>query len=123
MQALEAALANYSSPERAQAAYERYACLGKYLRNSLRRLGIEPLAQEEWAAPVVATFAPPGDLSAEAFVRRCRDWGYEIGGQSSYLAERRLVQIAVMGAIDQARLDPFFKRLSTWLDRTTVYAQ
>src|SRR5262249_14246834 len=84
--ALDAALANYVSPEKARARYELYATLGVYVREQLRRLGLEPLAAESCAAPVVTTFAPPEGESSEAFVARCHSWGYELGGQSGYLA-------------------------------------
>jgi aspartate aminotransferase-like enzyme len=109
--ALEAALQEYATPARAEAAHQRYHDLGVYVRDELRRLGIEPLAQDEWAAPVVTTFAPPGDESSEAFVDRCRLWGFDLGGQSRYLAQRRLVQIATMGAITADLCAPLFDQL------------
>lgn len=122
LQALDAALEKYATAESAQATYARYFALGRHLREQLRHLGLGPLAQEIWASPVVATFAPPGDECSEDFVRRCRSWGYEIGGQSGYLAERRLVQIAVMGAVEEAALAPLFERLAGWLARTPAMA-
>src|SRR5262249_49951237 len=115
LQALDAALMTYRTPDKARAAYGRYAVLGRYIRAELRQLGVEPLTKEDWAAPVVATFAPPGEESSERFVRRCLRWGFEIGGQSGYLAQRRLVQIAVMGDVRQESLAPFFERLRRFL--------
>jgi aspartate aminotransferase-like enzyme len=109
--ALEAALQEYATPPRAQATYGRYYALGVYVRDKLRRLGLQPLAHDAWAAPVVTTFAPPGEESSEAFVDRCRGWGFDIGGQSRYLAQRRLVQIATMGAVTADRFAPLFERL------------
>jgi aspartate aminotransferase-like enzyme len=109
--ALEAALQEYATPDRAQATYDRYYALGVYVRDKLRRLGLEPLAQDAWAAPVVTTFAPPGEESSGAFVDRCRGWGFDIGGQSRYLAQRRLVQIATMGAVTVDRCAPLFESL------------
>ena len=82
------------------------------MRQELRRLGLEPLTKEPWAAPVVTTFAPPGGESAPAFVARCRRWGFAIGGQSGYLAKRRLVQIATMGAVQASQVDRLFDRLA-----------
>jgi aspartate aminotransferase-like enzyme len=113
--ALEAALQEYATPQRAQAAYGRYAELGAYVRRQLRRLGLEPLAREDCAAPVVATFAPPGELRSEEFVERCLSWGIAIGGQSGYLAERRLVQIATMGAVTREACAALFQHLEAWL--------
>src|SRR5262249_22562495 len=113
--ALDAAIANYATDERACACYVRYAELGLYVRKQLRRLGLEPLAAEDCAAPVVTTFAPPPGESAEAFVARCHFWGYAIGGQSGYLAARRLVQIATMGAVTRDACAPLFAHLENAL--------
>jgi aspartate aminotransferase-like enzyme len=109
--ALDAALAGYGTPDKARDSYDRYAALGVYVRGELRRLGLEPLAADDCAAPVVTTFAPPVGESAEAFVARCHFWGYAIGGQSGYLAERRLVQIATMGAVTREACGPLFAHL------------
>jgi aspartate aminotransferase-like enzyme len=109
--ALETALAEYATPAKAQARYEHYAALGRYVRGELRELGLEPLAGEECACPVVTTFAPAGEETSAEFVERCRSWGFAIGGQSGYLAERRLVQIATMGAVTRADCEPLFKHL------------
>lgn len=120
--ALEAALQEYATPQKAEAAYHRYAAMGVYVRRQLRELGLEPLAQEEYACPVVTTFTPPGDESSAAFVARCRSWGYAIGGQSAYLAEKRFVQIATMGAVTREMVTPLFGRLTRWLARTSTLA-
>jgi aspartate aminotransferase-like enzyme len=112
LRALETALAEYDTPQRAQARYDHYASLGRYVRGELRELGLEPLAREEWSCPVVTTFTPPNNESSSTFVERCRSWGFAIGGQSGYLAARRLVQIATMGAVtreDCARLFKHFQ--------------
>jgi aspartate aminotransferase-like enzyme len=121
--ALEAALEPYSDPHEAQAVYARYAELGRYVRQQLRRLDLPPLADEEHACPVLATFTPPGGESAAQFVERCLSWGVAIGGQSGYLAERRLVQIATMGAVTRQMCDVLFKRLERWLARRQEVAE
>lgn len=115
--ALEAALEPYSNPQQARIVFARYAELGRYVRQQLRRLGLPPLAEEEHACPVLATFTPPGGESSAQFVGRCLSWGVAIGGQSGYLAERRLVQIATMGAVTRQMCDTLFKRLERWLAR------
>jgi len=120
LRALQAALAPYATPESAAARYEQYAALGMYVRRRLRELGLPPLAEEEVAAPVVTTFVPPGNESAPDFVARCRSWGFAIGGQSSYLAERRFVQVATMGAVSRQDFIPFFDHLGRWLTRHAV---
>jgi aspartate aminotransferase-like enzyme len=115
--ALDAALAEYDSPHAAQVRYGHYSDLGMYVRRQLRALGIEPLAEESCAAPVITTFAPVGDEACDAFVARCLEWGFSIGGQSGYLAERRLVQIATMGNISREDCAPLFDRLERRLRR------
>jgi aspartate aminotransferase-like enzyme len=120
--ALEAALAEYATPERAQKVYARYAELGAYVREKLRRLGLPPLATDGSASPVVTTFAPPGDETSAAFVARCRAWGFAIGGQSGYLAERRLVQIATMGAVTRDMFAPLFEHVERYLARSPALA-
>jgi aspartate aminotransferase-like enzyme/N-acyl-L-homoserine lactone synthetase len=118
--AVQAALAEYATPESAAARYARYAALGEYVRRRLRELGLPPLADEEHACPVVTTFVPPNNESAEAFVGRCRSWGFAIGGQSGYLAARRLVQIATMGAVTRSDFAALFEHLGRWLTRNAI---
>jgi aspartate aminotransferase-like enzyme len=109
--ALEAALKEYATRERARVRYERYEQLGAWVRDRLEKIGLMPLARPDCASPVITTFAPPGDESSEAFVARCRTWGFAIGGESAYLTQRRLVQIATMGAVHQSMLEPLFHNL------------
>jgi aspartate aminotransferase-like enzyme/N-acyl-L-homoserine lactone synthetase len=121
--ALETALQEYATPENAHASYHRYQEMGLAVRENLRRLGLPPIAREDCACPVVTTFAPPGEETSEAFVRRCRRWGYAIGGESAYLAQRRLVQIATMGAITRDMFAALFDHLETWLARRPALAE
>jgi aspartate aminotransferase-like enzyme len=113
--ALEAALKRFATPESAQACYARYERLGAYVRENLRELGLPPLAAESFAAPVITTFAPPHGESSDAFVTRCQGWGFAIGGASTYLQARRLVQIATMGSISQDDFAGFFSQLREYL--------
>jgi aspartate aminotransferase-like enzyme len=106
----------YSTPEKAQARYAHYAALGRHVRDQLGRLGLEPLAPERHACPVVTTFVPPGWESSASFVARCRRWGFAIGGQSDYLARRQLVQVATMGAVTKEMCAPLFDHLRCWVD-------
>jgi len=120
---LDAALAEYSSPEKAQARYGYYAALGDHVRGQLRQLGLPPLADDACACPVITTFNPPAGETSAAFVTRCQAWGFLIGGQSPYLAERRLVQIATMGAVTRADCAPLFEQLARWLGRVPAACQ
>ncbi len=120
--ALEAALREYATPQRAEATYARYQELGRFVREQLRQLDLPPLAADECSCPVVTTFAPPGNESSVSFVARCRAWGYAIGGESTYLAQRRLVQIATMGAITRDQFEGLFDHLEHWLAQKPVLA-
>lgn len=115
--ALDAALADYDGEELAAARYKDYARLGAYVRGQLRQLGIAPLADEAITAGVLTTFAPSGGESAAALVERCRAAGFDIGGESQYLARRQLVQIATMGATNRADVAAFFQYLAGSLPR------
>jgi aspartate aminotransferase-like enzyme len=121
LQALAVALEVYSTPAKAQARFDHYADLGRFVRTRLRDIGLPPLAEESYASPVITSFYPPGEESAPNFVGRCESWGFLIGGQSGYLAEQRLVQIANMGAISQDDLDRLFLRLEVWRARSKAY--
>jgi aspartate aminotransferase-like enzyme len=123
LRALDAALADYVTQQKAEERYQQYAALGAWVRLRLRELELEPLAADAWACPVVTTFAPPGDESSGAFVARCRSWGFAIGGQSQYLAERRLVQIATMGAVARSDCDRLFDYLQRWLPQHRLSCQ
>jgi aspartate aminotransferase-like enzyme len=118
--ALETALRIYDTPEKAQATYAAYHALGMRVRHELQLLGLTPLAAEECAAPVVTSFSPPGEECSDIFVKRCRSWGYAIGGESTYLSRRRLVQIATMGAVKWEMFADLFAHLERWLARRPV---
>ena len=120
--ALEAALCVYDTPAKAQATYASYHALGARVRQELRRLGLTPLAAADCASPVVTTFSPPGDEASEVFVKRCRFWGYAIGGESAYLSRRRMVQIATMGAVRWDMFAGLFDRLESWLAKRAFVA-
>ena len=84
-----------------------YTPLGSLVRTRLREMGIEPLVDGPVAAPVVTTFEPPD----QAFLQRCLARGYQLGGESGYLAARGWVQIATMGAILSHHVEGFFNPL------------
>jgi aspartate aminotransferase-like enzyme len=85
-----------------------YAPLGKLVRQRLREMGTPPLVDNERAAPIVTTFVPP----QPKFIERCRQLGYSIGGESHYLADRGLVQIANMGAVQAEQIERLFDQLT-----------
>ena len=108
---LAAALMEYNTAVRAAARYESYAEVGRYVRRQLRSIGLAPLAPEFCAAPTISTFTPWDGWTSAAFVDFCRSAGYLVAGQSAYLTERRLVQIANMGTITRESCAPLFEHL------------
>ena len=113
LQALAAALTEYATPAQAQVRFEQYASLGRYVRGELIRLGHRPLANEPHASSIILTMAVPAGWTSEAFVEFCRRGGFLIGGQSAYLSERRLVQIATMGAVTREECAAFIQHLAS----------
>jgi aspartate aminotransferase-like enzyme len=105
--AIETALAPYGSAETERERWAHQQNLGRSVRSQLRRMGIQPLAAEQDAAPCVTTFPIPSD----SFVEECRRAGFELGSESGYLLKRRWAQIATMGAVDCGDLDRLFAGL------------
>ncbi len=110
--ALDVALDVFATAEKSQARFGQIAELGGLVRRRLTAAGFTLLASDDVASPAIVTFAPPDGMASAAFVAMCRDWGYQIAGQSGYLAERRLVQLAVMGHVSRAEIERLLDRLS-----------
>jgi aspartate aminotransferase-like enzyme/GNAT superfamily N-acetyltransferase len=103
--ALDSALElNYADRDAAAARFAEYRRLGAWVRARMRECGISPLACEADAAPSITTF----EIPFEGFIEKCRRAGFEIASESSYLRERGWAQIAIMGAIGRAELEPLF---------------
>ena len=110
--ALDRALDEFATPGRRAARYGRSVELGRRVREGLERLGLEPIAAEAWASPVLTTFAPPEGWSPDSFRAECRALGFEIGGDSDYLKSRGWLQIATMGAVTLADCETLFLGLA-----------
>jgi aspartate aminotransferase-like enzyme/predicted N-acetyltransferase YhbS len=115
--ALLAALDEYATPEARAKTFGRYRRMGSFIRTQLRELGLPPLVADEFAAPVVTTFSPPAGLTADAFIQRCLDWGFQIGGESGYLRQKNWLQLATMGDVQLEDCHNLFDRLRVWLKR------
>lgn len=118
LQALSAALTEYSTPAQARERFEHHASLSRYVREQLTRLGHPPLTDERHASSTITTFAVPEGWTSTTFVDHCRRRGYLIGGQSGYLSERGLVQIATMGTVTHQQCAAFLQALvGEWDER------
>ena len=85
-----------------------YVSLGGLVRQRLHERAIAPLVDGDQAAPTVTTFHAP----FESFLDRCRELGYLVGGESGYLRQRGLAQIATMGAVAASHIEDLFQRLA-----------
>lgn len=115
--ALATALDAYADAAARQRTFGRYAALGALVRRHLTDLDLPPLIDGEPAAPVVTTFSPPEGCATDAFIQRCLDWGYQIGGESGYLRGRNWLQLATMGDVHADDVNCLFDRLRVWLQR------
>jgi aspartate aminotransferase-like enzyme/GNAT superfamily N-acetyltransferase len=115
---LDRALDDYATPVARDARYAHYAALGRFVRSGLRSLGLDPIAEEASAAPVITTFGPPPGWSSDAFAAACRGLGYEIAYASGYLRRRGWLQIATMGDLAEEDVTPLFAGLARRLARS-----
>ena len=113
VRAMDAALLPLSSPAKRLVRFAEIRRLGNRIRQTLLAIGITPLAPAETASPAIVTFTPPNNESAADFVAKCHRWGFQIAGQSGYLAERGLVQIAVMGHVSDEEIEPLIAHLQS----------
>jgi aspartate aminotransferase-like enzyme/predicted N-acetyltransferase YhbS len=98
---------NYGDSVGREARYAHYRELGRWTRAQIREAGLAPLASEEIAAPTVTTFVLP----SAGFARRCLRAGFRIAHESDYLRERGWGQIATMGNLERAKMQPLFEAL------------
>ncbi len=105
--ACEALRRNFSSASACHERYEHHRTLGRWMRAQMESLGLTSLAAEPDAAPTIATFALP----SPDFPRQCLRAGLRIAHESDYLRERNWGQIATMGHLDRAALEPLFASL------------
>jgi aspartate aminotransferase-like enzyme/predicted N-acetyltransferase YhbS len=113
--ALHEALKTYDTPDLRHERYESYARLGALVRAGLRAAGIDPIAPDSCAAPVITSFAAPAAMTPALFVALCRGWGFEIGGLSEYLEKRAWGQIATMGAVREREVRGLMRRVARHL--------
>jgi aspartate aminotransferase-like enzyme len=106
--ALQAALACASWPQR----FARIGATTHWLRRKLRAAGFAIVAADEHAAPGVLSIALDSALDSSAVGMRLRQEGFLVGYESSYLVRRNWIQIALMGAWSDERLETFVATLS-----------
>ena len=98
---------SYEGKAGREARYDYYKDLGRWTRAKIREAGLAPMASEEVSAPTVTTFPLP----SPRFPRQCLRSGFKIAHESDYLRTRSWGQIATMGDLDRAALEPLFKSI------------
>jgi aspartate aminotransferase-like enzyme len=114
--ACEALRENYAGRAGRRERYRHYEELGRWARAKIREAGLVPLAAEEDAAPTITTFPMP----SQGLVQECLRAGFRIAYESDYLKAREWGQIATMGNLDRAMLEPFFEALQAEMDLQAV---
>lgn len=112
IRALDVALERFATAADRESRFAMIRSQMQRIRATLIDHGLFPMADDAIASPAIVTFAPPKGYSASEFVQRCMAEGYQIAGQSGYLAERGLVQVAVMGDLSDAQVDQFRSRFN-----------
>ena len=98
---------NYRGAKSRGKRYAHYCALGTWVRAALRERGLQPLVDDETAAPVICTF----ELTDAEIARRCSDAGFQIAHESGYLVERGWGQISVMGDLTRQSVEGVFAAL------------
>jgi aspartate aminotransferase-like enzyme len=98
---------NYRDAKSRAKRYAHYCALGTWVRAALRERGLQPLVDDETAAPVICTF----ELTDAEIAQRCSDAGFQIAHESGYLVERGWGQISVMGDLTRQSVEGVFAAL------------
>ena len=92
--------------------YDRLADLGARLRQGLRQIGLEPLANDSIACPGIVTI----DLGMQDSAARIGDElarrGIALSYQSEYLRARNWIQVALMGQCSREKIAELLQALS-----------
>jgi 2-aminoethylphosphonate-pyruvate transaminase len=88
--------------EGVQNQIQRHKNCARILREGLRKLGLHMLIDDKAASNVVTSFVLPDEIKADDFIQALENKKYTIYAGKGPLKERNLVQIANMGAIDEA---------------------
>ena len=102
--ALEGLREHYDGEAGRRERYRHYDHLGRWARKRAQEAGLATFAAEADSAPTIMTFPMP----TPQFARDCLRAGFRIAHESNYLLERGWGQIATMGDLDGAALEPLF---------------
>lgn len=114
---LDTALESFATDKQRKNRFQQIASQMSIIRKAVNRMGLAMLSEEANASPAMITFAPPEGYTASEIVAKLYKAGYQIAGQSGYLAERNLIQIAIMGQINNDQVFGLVRVLERLIDR------
>jgi len=97
--ALEAAVKRIIEDEGLQNQIDRHKQCAKVIRDGVKKIGLETLVDDKYASNTVTSVFLPENIGLESFIQRLEDKGYTVYSGKGPLKERRMFQIANMGAI------------------------
>jgi len=91
--------------------YKEIDQLSKMIRENLRDLGLDVVADNQHATPGLITISLPDWLNSGNIGKILQDEGYLLHWRSKYLLDRNWIQIALMGSYSIDQIKPLFKML------------
>jgi aspartate aminotransferase-like enzyme/GNAT superfamily N-acetyltransferase len=99
--------------------YDRLADLSARLRQGLRQLGLEPLADDAISCPGIVTLDLGTDNSAERIGDGLARAGIALSYQSEYLRSRNWIQVALMGQCSREKITALLESLKGAISAAT----
>lgn len=116
--ALHAALKNFDLKKR----LKHISALSSWLKNELRKIGLNPIIPDEYANPFVITINLPEQLSSVKVAAQLEKKGFFISYKSSYLLKRNWIQLCLIGELSEKMLKPLLKSFQYLLRPYTLAA-
>ncbi len=82
-----------------------------FIRDRLKEINLEVLGGKEYCSPAIVTFKVPEKLDSLGLGKKLESLGIHLSYRSSYLAERNLMQFALMGEYSKTYLEISLSRI------------
>jgi aspartate aminotransferase-like enzyme len=99
--------------------FERLIQASARLREALRGMGYEIVADKARTSPAVITLELPVELRSKTVGWLLQKSGYLVSYRSEYLLKRNWIQICLMGELSEAKLDALLALLHNYRPRRT----
>ena len=100
--------------------YANTSAVSAWLKNELRKIGLNTVVPDEYANPAIITLGLPDQLRSETAGSQLENEGYFISYRSSYLLERNWIQICLIGEHSQEDLTLFMATLKQILSNISA---